>query len=381
MRVAVVGCGVIGLLTAVECVRAGAAVELIDSSGIPAPRATSNDTCRVVRALHRGDELLTTAAAEARRKWADLERMLGARFYHRTGVLTVMPEGSVRDSLAMLRAAGEAGHAVSEAELSSRYPQLRPAAGRAAVFEPAAGTVLAREALLALASWLGQRSAVSLHAARRVTGVSESGTVQLAHGSVLAADGIVVAAGPWSRGLLPATVAGDLILHRQTMLTYAPGPSWLGMPAVVGLGPGHDAWLMPPVAGEAARLSAASASRPAPAMTGSIAPDLWRDHLLDRFATLLTGFDSSQVTAASDGYYLSDPAGRGPRVAAIGEPAVWAYPACGGQSFKVAPLVAKVLADRALGRPPRTTGLESVIPGLASPRPRLTRDCDEAART
>jgi sarcosine oxidase len=380
MRVVVVGCGIIGLLTAIECVRAGASVELIDSGGIPAPLATSNDRYRVVRALHRGDDALTMAAARARREWADLERMLGGSFYHRTGVLTVMPQAAVPDSLALLGAAGETAQAVSGAELSARYPQLRPTADRAAIFEPEAGAVLAGEALLALAAWLRQRPAVR-SAAQRAMYVSESGTVRLADGSVLAADGIVVAAGPWSRDLLPAAAAGDLILHRQTMLTYAPGPVWPGMPAVLGLGPDHDAWLMPPVAGTAARLSAASACRPVPAMTGRVAPDRWRDHLLGRFATLLAGFDPGRVTDARDGYYLSDPVGLGPRLAAIGDVPVWAYAACGGLSFKIAPLVASALADRVLGRPARTTGLESLIPGLARPRPSSRRNCDETART
>jgi glycine/D-amino acid oxidase-like deaminating enzyme len=374
MRVVVVGCGVIGLLTAIECVRAGASVELVDSGGIPAPLATSNDRYRVVRALHRGDEALTTTAARARREWAELERVLGGSFYRRTGVLTVMPQPAVPDNLALLGAVGEAAQAMSGAELSARYPQLRSTADRAAIFEPQAGAVLAGEALLALVAWLRQRPAVSLSAARRVMYVSESGTVRLADGSELAADGIVIAAGPWSRDLLPATAAGDLTLHRQTMLTYAPARAWPDMPVVLGLGPDHDAWLMPPVAGTAARLSAASACRPVTAMTDRVTPDRWRDHLLGRFAALLADFDSGQVTGARDGYYLSDPAGLGPRVAAIGDGPVWAYAACGGLSFKIAPLVASALADRVLGLPARTTGLESLIPGLARAPAKLEKE-------
>ena len=65
MRIVVVGGGVIGLITAMECVRAGARVDLVDQGGIPSPSATSYDVHRVVRALHRGDAALTTAAARA----------------------------------------------------------------------------------------------------------------------------------------------------------------------------------------------------------------------------------------------------------------------------------------------------------------------------
>ena len=71
------------------------------------------------------------------------------------------------------------------------------------------------------------------------------------------------------------------------------------------------------------------------------------------------------MTGAADGYYLAASAGRGPLLAASadagsGDGTVWAYAACGGMSFKLAPLIASTLADRALGRPFRPTGLESI---------------------
>jgi sarcosine oxidase len=367
MRIVVVGSGVIGLLTAVECVRGGALVDLVDQDTIPGALATSNDTYRVVRALHPDDPALTGAGAKGRAGWATLERRLGARFYLRTGVLTIMPADAITASLALLASAGVAAEALSAGALRERYPQLRPEAGRAAVLEPAAGVVLAGEGLLALAGWLRGQPGVRLHAGHRVIEVSRAGAVRLADGQVLAGDGVVVAAGPWSRDLLPDGAAAGLTLLRQTMLTYLPAapPSsstgWAGLPVVIGLGRDRDAWLMPPpAAGTTARLSAASACRAVPAMTGRDAPAPWRDHLVDRFATLLTDFDPGRVTGAADGYYLSDPAGRGPRLAAIGDGRVWAYAACGGMSFKIAPLVARALADRVLRRPPRPTGLDQI---------------------
>src|ERR1035438_617313 len=120
MRIVVVGSGVIGLLTAIECVRAGARVDLLDQAGIPAHLATSNDRHRAVRALHRDDEALTLAAARGRQGWADLARMLGARFCLRTGVLTVMPEVAVTASLVLLATVGAPARAVSAEALTER---------------------------------------------------------------------------------------------------------------------------------------------------------------------------------------------------------------------------------------------------------------------
>jgi sarcosine oxidase len=74
---------------------------------------------------------------------------------------------------------------------------------------------------------------------------------------------------------------------------------------------------------------------------------------------VLADLQLARVTGAVDGYYLSD-AGQGPRLTAIGDGTTWAYPACGGMSFKIAPLVARALADRAMGRPPRPAGLDAI---------------------
>jgi len=363
MRIVVVGGGVIGLITAMECVRAGARVDLVDQGGIPSPSATSYDVHRVVRALHRGDAALTTAAARAHEGWLDVERRLGARFYHPAGVLTAMAAQDVETNYTMVTATGMPARALTAAELSARYPQIRFEPGRAAVFEPAAGAVLAGQALLRLARWMRDQPAVRLYPHLRVVAVDGAGAVRLVDGTALAGDRVIVAAGPWSRDLLPAELAGDLTLQRQTMLSYAPATSrWAGAgtPAVLGLGESGDAWLMPPVAGTPVRLSAGSACRTVPEMTGSFAPTQWRDHLIDRFATLLADFDPAAVIGATDGYYLTDAASGGPLLADLGDGMVWMYAACGGMSFKFAPLIAQALADRAVGRPPRQTGLDSI---------------------
>jgi sarcosine oxidase len=384
MRIVVVGGGVIGLLTAVECVRAGARVDLVDQASIPAPLATSNDRYRVVRALHRGDRALTMAGALGCHGWAEVERWLDGRFWRRTGALTVMPPDDVPASLDLLAEAGAAGRAVPAAVLTEEYPQLCLVGDRGAVYEPGAGVVLAADALAALAGWLAGQPAAALRPGHRVTALDENGAVHLADGSVLAADAVVAAPGPWARDLVPADAGGRLTLLRQTMLSYTPDPSsraWTGLPAVLGMGRCSDAWLMPAAAGPSVRLSAASACRPVSALAGRTTPARWRDHLVSRFSVLLADFDPARVTGAADSYYLSDLSGLGPRLARLGSGAVWVYPACGGMSFKIAPLVAGALADRVLGRPPRHTGLDSIDrPWPLDGRAREGRH-DEAART
>jgi glycine/D-amino acid oxidase-like deaminating enzyme len=363
MRIVVVGGGVIGMLTAMECVRAGALVDLVDRADIPSPVAASYDRHRVVRTLHRGDAALTIAAARLDEDWLEIERLLGGRFYHRTGVLTAMAGRDVDATSALLAEADAAFLELSGRDLAQRYPHVRFGAGDEAVLEPSAGTVLADRALRTAAGWLGEQPAVRLHPHRRVVEVDDAGSVRLADGTVLAGDGVVVAAGPWSRELLPAGLAEGLTLKRQTMVTYRPTThreAWSASPAVLGLGAGHDAWLMPPVAGTPVRLSAASACRSVPALADRDTPAEWREHLLDRFGGLLAGFDPTAVTGTTEGYYLTDETGEGPLLAELGDGGVWAYGACGGMSFKFAPVIARALADRAMGRPRQRTGLHSL---------------------
>jgi sarcosine oxidase len=363
VRIVVVGGGVIGLLTAMECVRSGAQVSLVDQGDIPSRWATSYDPQRVVRALHPGNAALTQAAARVHDGWLDVERWTGAHFYHQVGALTVMPPPEVRANLGLLARTRVPARALSAGELSDRHPWIRFPDGVAAVLESAAGAILADRALSALAGRLRGQRAVRLYAGRRVVGFDGAGGVQFADGTVLGGDRVIVAAGPWSRELLPASLSGELTLYRQTMLSYRPTPSrvaWVGTPAIPSLGTGDGAWLMPPIADTPVRLSAASACRAVGELTDRETPDHWRDQLIDHFSTLLVDFDPAAVIGASDGYYLSDPDGVGPLLATFGDGRALAYAACGGMSFKFAPLIARALADRAVGRPPRSTGIDPI---------------------
>jgi sarcosine oxidase len=360
VRVVVVGAGVVGLLTAVECVRAGARVDLADRGGVPSPQAASYDSHRVVRTLHRGDAPLTLAAARLPAQWSEIERLVGIRFLHHTGVLTAMAEQDVDVELKVMREAGARARVVSAADLSARYPHVRLPAAESAVLEPEAVTVQADRAVTALARWLRGRPEVRIHSHHRVDSVEESGAVRFADGTVLRADHVVVAAGPWSREVQPTGSLTQLTLKRQTMLSYAPTAfraAWADSPAILGLGSARDAWVMPPIGGGPARLSAASACRTVPEMGDRSASEQWRDHLVGRFSELLPGFDAAAVVGADDGYYLTDESGPGPALLEL-DGAATVYAACGGMSFKFGPVAARVLADRALGRPARRTGLE-----------------------
>lgn len=353
-KVTVVGGGVIALLTAVECVLEGHTVTVVDQGPIPHSRATSFDQHRILRALHPADPQTTAAALRAHRRWVELEELFLTRFYEQVGALTVLPPAAAADGATMLGNAGGSARELTAAGLSDRYPHLHVDGGLGAVLEDEAGVLLAERVLAACVGWLKWQRGIELIEHRAVTAVDgESGSVRLVDGRVLRADAVLVAVGPWSRDLLPQGVAERLTLYRQSLL-YCRVPrsqaqAWAATPAIPALGTKGGAWLIPPVAGTALKLTSATACRVVDELTDHGTDPYWQRWLEKEFGDLLPGFGPAWVTAAKDAYYTSFTETGGPLLVSLGG-AGYAYAACGGTSFKFAPLIARSLADRLTGR-------------------------------
>jgi len=364
MRITIVGGGVIALLTAVNCVSAGHEVVLVDQADIPFSGATSFDRHRVIRALHLDDSAATTAAVQAHHRWISLQHLLSTTFYERVGALTVVAPENLPRAKAMLTGAGSHAHVLGPGELAASYPHVGFPAGVSAVFESHAGVLLADRVLAACVGWLRWRAHAELHPHRRVIEVDVAdAAVRLADGEVVRADAVLLAIGPWSQALLAPELAGELVLHRQSMIyCEVPAPDaaiWSATPAIPSLGTDGGAWLVPPVAGTPLKLSAASACRVVLEVGDNTTPPHWRDHLVDTFAAVIPGFRADWLTDTRDCYYLARAVTRGPTLAVLGDRVV-SYAACGGSSFKFAPLIARCLAERLTGADSTPTGLDSL---------------------
>ncbi|TDD84497.1 FAD-binding oxidoreductase, partial [Actinomadura rubrisoli] len=229
----IVGAGVTGLLAAVRAVLLGHHVVVLDRGAIPNPGASSFDHHRAVRALDPGDPAATRRAANAHRRWLELESLLcgprpGAGFYRRIGVVTAWPEGEI-DSVAS--AAHEAGLRVDLVRPSELWPIGFPP-GTSGVLELDAGVLLADRVLSAAAGWLDRHPAAELRPMRDVVAVdANTARVELADGTVERGDLVLVAAGPWT----PRLVDLPVVVHRQTMVYLSPpaglASRWEGMPS------------------------------------------------------------------------------------------------------------------------------------------------------
>ncbi len=362
MRIVIAGGGVIALLTAVECVSAGHDVVIADQADIPFSGATSFDRHRVLRALHSGDPATTAAAVQAHHAWIELEHKLSTPCYEQVGALTAVTAENALPAQKILTDAGSKAEVLGADVLAAEFPHAGFAPGAAAVFEAHAGVLLADRVLAACAGWLRWHAHAELQPHRKVVAVDvDRAEVRLADGELLRGDAVLLAAGPWSRALLASELSRELVLHRQTMLYCDVPPAdraaWSATPAITSLGTPGGAWLVPPVAGTPLKLSAASACRVVEEVGDNTAPSHWRDHLIATFAALIPGFRRDWLVDTRDCYYLARRSTLGPMLAILGD-RVLSYAACGGSSFKFAPVIARSLAGRLSGADPAPTGLE-----------------------
>lgn len=367
-RVVIVGGGIVGLLTAVECVWAGHEIVLLDQGDIPFSGATSFDRHHTIRALNMKDLSSVASGVQAHHRWIALQQMLATRFYEQVGTLTVLPPEAVSRAMAMLTAAGSQAHVLNPDELTSRYPHVEFPIGESAIFESMAGVLLADRVLTACAEWLARSPRAELRPYSKVVHVDvDTASIRLADGEEVSGDALLLACGPWSRDLLSPALAAELILYRQTML-YCDVPAlddgaWSATPAILSIGVDGCAWLVPPVADTPLKLSAASACRVSAQVEDTTTPRYWREHLTKTFAEVIPGFHADWLVGARDSYYLARAATDGAMVAMLGDRVV-SYPACGGSSFRLAPLIARSLADRLVGTDPAPTGLAPIDAGI-----------------
>jgi glycine/D-amino acid oxidase-like deaminating enzyme len=326
--VVIVGAGVTGLLTAVECALAGHRVTVLDRGPIPNPASSSYDQHRVVRALTPGDVPGSRRMAAAQRRWRELETVLSTRFYRRVGIVSGVAEDQVEAAVATATAAGLAVTTTEPASL----PHVTFPAGTVGVVEPDAGVLLAERVLRAATEWLSRRENVRLRPGCAVTSV-DSGLVRVGRETV-GADLVLVAGGPSTRDMMGPPVT----LHRQTMVYLRPPDRlrwwWQTAPGVGRIGPDGRGWLVPPGGGTLLKISTDAVCREVSSVDEVDDSD-WTQRVLD--ARILSDMDDYTVVAGKECHYATGPDGAVLTEAARG---VWVRSACGGNGFASAPLVA-----------------------------------------
>ncbi len=336
--VVIAGAGITGLVTAIRCVRAGHRVTVIDRGPVPNHGSSSFDQHRALRALTTEN---SGAATDLHQRWMQLQQLLGGRFYRRVGVVSGWSADRVDAAAA---AAARAGMRIAVLH-PDRLPHIVFPDGYVGVHELDAGVLLAERVLHAAVRWLRRHPAVTLRPWTEVVEVDTDGArLRLADNSWLAGDFVLVAAGAWTRDLVPTATE----IHRQTIVYVRPPQEWANWweqaPTAGGVGDDGTGWLLPPGDGTLLKLSATGMCR--------TVSHLAEDDELDRAAAdrcrerLLTAPRRYPVVAVRHCHYTVDARTGGADLEQVG-PAVWARAAVGGDGFRTAPLVADRIAELA----------------------------------
>jgi sarcosine oxidase len=223
-RVAVFGAGAFGGWTALELVRRGAQVTLVDAWGPGHARASSGGETRVIRATYGTRAVYTDMAARALDLWTAHDEQSKRRFFRRTGALWMFgrDDSFGRASVDAFRRRGLRIEEWSRAEAARRYPQVSFEGITSVLFEPEAGYLLARRACEHvveefIAAGGTYRTAAAAAPVRvegplRQVAVGDSGRVE--------ADRFVFACGPWLGTLFPDIIGKRITPTRQDVYYF-----------------------------------------------------------------------------------------------------------------------------------------------------------------
>lgn len=240
-------------MTALELQRAGQRVTLYDGWEPGHARAASSGTHRIIRSAHGSDELYTRWARESRLRWLELGQAWDVELYRETGALILAEEGRSaweESAIPTLERVGAPVLRLSASELATRWPHIDFQRVAFGLYEPEAGFVWARRAVVTGFKQFLDGGGEFVRARPQTTPDERL----LVEGSPLVADRVVVATGSWMGAMFRATLGRMLRVVRQDVIFTSPPeasmaydaqnhPVWIdhgypgyGIPAVEGYG-------------------------------------------------------------------------------------------------------------------------------------------------
>lgn len=247
----VVGAGIAGAMTALYLRRAGLSVCLVDAWDPGHARAASSGVHRLIRSTHGTDELYTLWSREARLRWMEMSQKLGQRFYYESGVVILAAAGhsqwedATQDTFSRL---GIPFFIVPPHELPIRLPVVNPQGIAYGLWEPEAGFIMSRDALVATVDLFRSEGGRFL----RGKVETDENERPVLDEKPLQADLVVMACGAWMGKLFPRTLGSLLTIIRQDVILVSPSAGdtrydWRNMPGWIDHG--YPAYGVPAVKG------------------------------------------------------------------------------------------------------------------------------------
>jgi glycine/D-amino acid oxidase-like deaminating enzyme len=205
--VVVIGAGAFGGWTALELLRRGARVTLLDAWGPGHSRASSGGETRVIRCTYGARKIYSKMALRALHLWREAERKWNRKVLFPTGALWMAGKNDAyeKSALPILKETGVAFDQLTAAECVKRWPQINFDGVAWALYEREAGYLLARQSC----QWVVEtfRAEGGVYRQAQVfpgkTAAGRMTDIVLASGERIAADQFVFACGPWLRTVIP----------------------------------------------------------------------------------------------------------------------------------------------------------------------------------
>ena len=360
--VAVVGLGGMGSAAAWHLARRGHRVIGVEQFGPAHNRGSSHGASRMVRQAYYEDPRYVPLLVRAYRLWDELASVTGRDTLVRTGGLMIGPaDGSVvTGSLGSAEAWGLPHEVLEPADVARRFPTLRLSRGDLAVVEPGAGFVDPEATVTTHLGLAADAGATLVFDTTVVAWDHEGPGIRLdTSAGTVAADRLVVCAGPWTARIL-GRLGDHLEVERQVQHWFEPagdiGRFALGRHPVYlwEYEPGAEFYGFPMLGdGRGAKVAFFHRGSPAdPDQLDGLVPEAeagpLRDLLADRIPDLagrwLSGV-ACMYTMTPDRHFVIGPVeGTGGRVVVAA--------GFSGHGFKFVPVIGELLADLATGVPP-----------------------------
>lgn len=217
----IVGAGIFGASLARHLARDGWQIMLVDKYEPGHPLGASGDASRLLRSAHGSDTWYALSARRARELWLEIGDEVGRPLFEPVGVawLARSPDGWEAESERALRAESIPVERLDPAAGGDLFPSFDPEGLEFILWEPEAGVLRARDALLAVVGQaLDAGAGLVLGEARPIADGAEI------DGERRSADVVVWACGAWLAGLFPELV--EIRVTRQDLLYFAAGEEW-----------------------------------------------------------------------------------------------------------------------------------------------------------
>jgi len=224
-HVAVVGAGVFGGWTALNLLRRGARVTLVDAWGPGNSRASSGGETRVIRGTYGANQPYSKMAARAMQLWRQNENRWNRKLFFPIGVLWMAAEKDdpfERGSIPALKESGIPFEEMSVCEIAARWPQINLEGVSWGIHEPQSGFLTARLACQVVLESFIDEGGKYQQAEVAAQGLDEAkwGALSLTGDLKLKADQYVFTCGPWLGKLFPQTIGKRIRVTRQEVFFF-----------------------------------------------------------------------------------------------------------------------------------------------------------------